>query len=69
MPVFSVDTEEEAERLIVAACPLSDGGHYYAEELAKDQTLENLAAFSDRLAEVYDQMEKKGRSDRKEEAV
>lgn len=49
--VYSTDTEEQARKLITASCPLSLDGEYYAEELAHDQTLENLAAFSDRLHE------------------
>lgn len=52
LPVFSVDNEEDAKRLIVAACPFEPGVGYYAAELADDQTLDNLAAFSDRLATV-----------------
>ena len=50
MPVFSVDTEEEAKALIVAACPLNYDGEYFSRELAQEQTLENLQAFSDKLA-------------------
>lgn len=50
LPVFSVDTEDEARALIVLTCPLGRDGHYYARELAEDQTLENLQRFSDRLA-------------------
>lgn len=52
LPVFSVDTEEEAKQLIIAACPF-DGGHYIAYELAVEQTLESLKAFSVRLAETW----------------
>lgn len=55
LPVFSVDTEEEARALIVAACPrTTDGtGQHYAPELAEEQTLENLQRFSDRLAKLW----------------
>jgi hypothetical protein len=51
--VFSVDTEEEAEDLIVLCCPMGSDGQYYARELAAEQTLENLQRFSDRLAAGY----------------
>lgn len=54
LPVFSVDTEEEAKMLIVMACPRDAVGNHYARELAEEQTLENLAAFSDRLKECWD---------------
>lgn len=50
LPVFSTDTEEEAQRLIVLCCPRDRDGHYFARELATEQTLENLQRFSDRLA-------------------
>lgn len=60
LPVFSTDTEEEAERLLVATCPLNLDGHYYAPELADEQTLENLQKFSDRLAAAYERI-KQGR--------
>lgn len=53
LPVFSVDTEEEAKLLVVSACPFEPGVGYYARELADDQTLENLQAFSVRLATLW----------------
>ena len=49
LPVFSCDTEEEAESLLTHACPLNPLGEYIAPELAEEQTLENLAKFSVRL--------------------
>lgn len=63
LPVFSVDTEQEAIDLIVLTCPLDLAGHYYARELAEEQTLENLQRFSDRLAAGYalQQQHKEGR--------
>lgn len=56
--MFSVDTEDDAKLLISTACPMDYSGRYYARELAEDQTLENLYAFSDRLAEVWDRIER-----------
>lgn len=54
LPVFGVQTEKEAEMLIVMACPRDTTGEFYARELAQEQTLENLVAFSDRLQEYWD---------------
>lgn len=59
LPVFSVDTEEEARTLIVATCPRQEDGTYYARELAAEQTLENLQAFSDRLARTWTIMQER----------
>ncbi len=53
LPVFSVDTKEEAESLLSLACEMSYGGEYIARELVEEQTLENLQKFSDRLARVW----------------
>lgn len=52
--MFSAETEKEAEMLIVMACPRDTEGNYYARELAQEQSLENLVAFSDRLQECWD---------------
>lgn len=53
LPVYSVDTEEEARRLIVGCCSLGlDGKSYYARELMQEQTIDNLMEFSERLARV-----------------
>lgn len=54
LPVFGVETEKEAEMLITMACPRDMEGAYYARELAQEQTLENLVAFSDKLQEYWD---------------
>lgn len=56
LPVFSVADEDEAKDLIVAACPTNINGDYVATELAEEQTLENLYAFSDRLAKLHDEV-------------
>jgi hypothetical protein len=61
--VFSVDTEEEARTLIVMTCPSDDQGNHYARELVAEQTLENLQAFSDKLARAY-QLLRERRSER-----
>lgn len=53
LPVFSVDTEAEAHRLLVMVCPKNLAGEFISRELAHGQTLENLQRFSDRLAEFY----------------
>jgi hypothetical protein len=54
LPVFSVDTEEEAKRLITLACPRDLSGQFYARELSEHQTLGNLQKFSDKLAKCYE---------------
>lgn len=54
LPVFSVDTEKEAEQLIILACPRNYDDQHFAPELAQEQTLENLHAFGDRLAGLYE---------------
>lgn len=51
--MFSVGSEQEAERLLVLACPTNIDGDYLAPELVDDQTLENLDAFGERLAKAH----------------
>lgn len=60
LPVFSVDTKEEAENLITLACKRNMRGELVAPELAEDQTLENLQAFSDRLDKAHDFLVERG---------
>lgn len=55
LPVFSVRNREEAEKLLIMACPTNINGEYIAPELAEVQTLDNLYAFGDRLAALYEQ--------------
>ena len=52
LPVFSVETEKEATSLLALTCPINQDGDYVAEELAMEQSLDNLAAFAYRL-ELY----------------
>ena len=59
LPVFSVKDEEEAEQLLVLACPTNNNGDFVAVELAEEQTMDNLRAFSDRLEELYDRYVRK----------
>ena len=53
LPIFSVNTEEEARALLLAACPRNLAGEFVAPELAEEQTLPNLYAFGKRLRGVY----------------
>lgn len=53
LPVFSTDTEEQAERLLIATCKRNYDGEYVAPELMEVQTLEKLYAFRDRLAALW----------------
>jgi hypothetical protein len=52
--VFSVTDAEEAKRLLTLACSTNYAGQYVARELVEHQTLDNLQAFGDRLADIYD---------------
>lgn len=54
--MFSVADEKEAEDLIVLTCPTNARGEYIAPELAREQTLENLDAFGDRLRKAHDEV-------------
>jgi hypothetical protein len=49
LPVYAVDTEEQARTLLVSVCPRNLAGDFIARELADKQTLENLSAFGERL--------------------
>lgn len=62
MPVYSVDTEEYAEELLVLTCQTDVSGQFIAHELADEQTLGNLAAFSDRLAERDEWLQERKRA-------
>lgn len=53
LPVYSVDTEEEAHQLLVLACETNLDGEFIARELATEQNLDNLYAFGDRLAAIH----------------
>ena len=53
LPVFSVNTEDEAKRLIVATCSRGTDGQYYSAELAMEQTIAMLEQFSRKLERVY----------------
>ena len=55
LPAFSVGSRKEAKALIVSACPRTIKGQYVAPELVKEQTLDNLEAFGDRLRKIHDQ--------------
>lgn len=56
LPVFSVDTEEEAVELLTLACETNILGQWLARELVFEQSLDNLQAFSNRLARTYEWM-------------
>jgi len=53
LPVYSVDTEEEARSLLVAACQTNHNNEFIARELSQEQTMQNLFAFSDRLEKIH----------------
>lgn len=58
--VYSVGTEAEAKKLIVLACPRDLAGNFIAPELAREQTLENLDAFSERLHRAHELLKQSG---------
>jgi len=48
--VFSVDTEEEAKRLVILCCSKNlDTGTYYSREMAMKQDLDQFQVFSEKL--------------------
>jgi hypothetical protein len=53
LPVYRVRSEKEAKRLLIAACQTNLDGEFLARELLREQTLENLDAFSARLEAVH----------------
>ena len=53
LPVYSVGSMQEAELLLTMACQTNLDGEFVARELAQEQTLANLQAFSDRLHRVH----------------
>lgn len=55
LPIFSVNTDEEANALLIRACKFGLNGEYIVPELAEEQTLENLYDFGDRLRAIYKQ--------------
>lgn len=59
LPAFSVDTEEEAQRLLTETCPTNRNGQFVAPELVEEQTLEHLYEFGRRLERRYNQWKEK----------
>lgn len=59
--MFTTDTREEAEALISLACPTNYDGEHIAPELSESQTIDNLIAFGDRLADLYERFIRKDR--------
>lgn len=53
LPVYSVDTEEEARRLLVLSCSTNLEGEFVARELVAEQTIDHLLSFGDRLAKMH----------------
>lgn len=57
LPVYSVDTEQEARSLLVLSCSTNLKGEFLADELVREQTLENLDAFGNRLERNHKMMQ------------
>lgn len=60
LPVYSVGTEEEAEELLVMACPTNSEGRFVAPDLVQEQTIENLEKFGLRLDRYHEILVEKG---------
>jgi hypothetical protein len=60
LQVFSVADEREARDLLIQACGRTAKGEFYAEELAREQTIPNLRRFSHRLAVHHDLLKASG---------
>lgn len=56
LPVYSVGDEQEARALLILACPTNRAGQFIAPHLVREQTLENLEAFSDHLDQAHDRL-------------
>ena len=54
--MYSVDTTQEAEELLTAACVTNLNGEYVAAELIHEQTIEHLWEFSERLAKTHQRL-------------
>jgi hypothetical protein len=54
--VYSVDSEEEAKQLLTLVCPTNMKNEFVAPDLVQHQTVENLAAFGDRLEKAHKMM-------------
>jgi len=59
LPVFSVETEDETQRLLTLTCPKNNDGEYIAMELVEKQSIENVTAFGDRLKQYYEYIKAK----------
>jgi len=62
LPVYSVDTKEEAQQLLVAACERNVDGEFVARELAHEQTLDNLYSFGARLKAIHEAIQDRKRN-------
>lgn len=54
LPVYSVGSEKEAQRLLILACPTNSNGEFIDRYTAREQTLENLELFSNDLDRAHD---------------
>ena len=54
LPVFTTKTLEASKTLVQLACGTNLKGQYIATELAEEQNMKNLQAFSDRLNQIYE---------------
>ena len=62
LPVYSVDTEEDAKMLVTLACPLGLDNLHYAPELvgtSGDERIRKFVAFGKRLVKIHQMMKKR----------
>lgn len=57
---YSVADEQEARALLILACPTNYEGRFIAPQLAQEQTLANLQAFSDHLHQAHGLLRQNG---------
>lgn len=66
LPVYSVDTEEEAKTLLILTCgrekdPKTGKLEFVAKSLAMEQSLPRLYGFGHRLDHAYKEMKKRAK--------
>lgn len=64
LPVYSVDTEEDANKLLIMTCgrekdPKTGKLEFVSKSLAMEQTLPRLYGFGHRLDRAYKEMKKR----------
>ena len=69
LPVFTVDTEEEARSVVAATCKLGLDGNYFSPELAEEQSLDVLDRFADRCRKAWNDLRRTSRTSKVEKRL